>query len=122
MSNDAPRSELSVSLPDITVHDPRSFIEALATALEATVPGIGLHFHDPEHGIEVALESGGRHRLSYRLRHSGRTLGEVTLRSRNRFDRDAIDRIEDILARALPALAERLAAAPSDAASDIDPD
>ena len=120
MTIDAPRPEQSVSAAR-TTRDPRAFIESLSDELEATLPGISLHFHDPQHGVEVDIDRGGRHRLSYRLRHAGVTLGEMTLRSRHRFDGADIECVEAVLARALPTLAEHLAAL-DDAASDIDAD
>ena len=120
MTIDAPRPEQTAATAS-EGRDPRTFIESLSDELEATLPGISLHFHDPQHGVEVDVDRGGRHSLSYRLRHAGVTLGEVTLRSRNRFDGTDIDRVEAILARALPALAEHLAAL-HDATSDIDAD
>ena len=122
MSIDAPQTEPLVTLPAGSTRDPQTFIAALAAELDATLPGISVHFHDPEHGIEVDIDHGGRHQLSYRLRHKGASLGEITLRFRARFSSNDIDRIESILARALPALVSLVDALAASASSDIDPD
>lgn len=120
MSIDAPQTEPLVALPGTPERDPQAFITALAGELDATLPGISVHFHDPEHGIEVNLDRGGRHQLSYRLRHKGASLGEITLRFRNRFGSADIDRVESTLARALPVLASLFDEL--QASSDIDSD
>jgi len=122
MSIDAPQSEPSVARAGQPPSDPHGFIAALANELDATLPGVGLHFHDPEHGIEVNLDRGGRHQLNYRLRHNGVSLGEVTLRFRNRFSRADIECVEAILARALPVLGSLIEGFAADASSDVDPD
>jgi GGDEF domain-containing protein len=122
MSIDAPQTEPLVTLPAGATRDPQAFIAALAGELDATLPGISVHFHDPEHGIEVDIDRGGRHQLSYRLRHKGAALGEITLRFRTRFSSGDIDRIESILARALPVLVSLIAELRTSASSDIDPD
>ncbi len=119
MSIDAP-NVVTVALHDASESDPRAFITSLASELDAALPGIGVHYHDPEHGIEVNLDQGGRHQLSYRLRYKGDSLGEVTLRFRNRFSGADINRVEAILARALPTLGLLLQHFADDASSDID--
>jgi GGDEF domain-containing protein len=119
MSIDAPRV-VSIALPDSSHRDPRAFVASLASELAAALPGIGVHYHHAEHGIEVGADDGGRNQLSYRLRHKGVFLGEVTLRLRNRFSGADIDQVESILARALPALADLLQLLSSDASSEID--
>jgi GGDEF domain-containing protein len=122
MSIDAPQTEPLVTLPAAPARDPHAFIGLLARELDAALPGISVHFHDPEHGIEFDLDHGGRHQLSYRLRHKGASLGEITLRFRNRFSGGEIDRIESILARALPALVSLIDELRTSGSSDIDPD
>ena len=60
--------------------------------------------------------------MSYRLRHEGAPLGEIRLRRRIAFNETDIDRVESILAHALPALEVALRSLQSSASSDIDPD
>jgi GGDEF domain-containing protein len=122
MSTDAPKSLTSVTLSPAPAADIESLVSGLAQELEAVLPGIGVHVHVPEHGIEVNVNRGGQHQLSYRLRHHGTSLGEVTLRSRSRFSGADIERMESILARCMPLFAASLAELGSDASSDIDPD
>ena len=121
MSIDAPQTEPLVMLPG-SPDDPHAFITALLRELDANVPGIGVHFHDPEHGIEVNVDRGGRHQLSYRLRHKGASLGEITLRLRNRFSSTDIERVESILAQALPVLGTLIDGIGISPSSDVDPD
>jgi GGDEF domain-containing protein len=117
MSIDSPR------LVTVAFHeDPRTFIASLMDELEAAMPGLSVHYHHAEHGIEVMRNDGGRNQLSYRLRHEGTFLGEVTLRCRSRFSTAEIGRFESILARAIPQLAVQLKSLASDASSDIDSD
>ena len=115
MSIDSPRL-VTVAFQE----DPRTFIASLADELEAAMPGLSVHYHHAEHGIEVIRNGGGRNQLSYRLRHEGTFLGEVTLRCRSRFSAAEIGRFESILARAIPQLAAQLKSLASDASSDID--
>ncbi len=122
MSIDAPQTDPLVTLPRANADDPRAFVTMLARELDTTLPGIGLHFHNPEHGIEVNVDRGGRHQLNYRLRHEGASLGEITLRLRNRFSGADIDRVESILARALPGLTTLIQNLRTATSSDIDPD
>ena len=66
MSIDSPR------LVTVLFHeDPRTFIASLLDELEAAMPGLAVHYHHAEHGIEVMRNGGGRNQLSYRLRHEG---------------------------------------------------
>jgi GGDEF domain-containing protein len=122
MSIDAPQTEPLVTPPAGPARDPQTFIATLAAELDATLPGVSVRFHDPEHGIEVDIDHGGRHQLSYRLRHKGASLGEITLRFRTRFSSGDIDRIESTLARALPAFLSLIEGLRTTASSDIDPD
>ena len=118
MSIDSPRV-VTVGFLD-SARDPRAFIGSLANELEAALPGVAIHYHHADHGIEVVRNGGGRHQLSYRLRHEGAFLGEVTLRYRNRFSAAEIGRFESILARAIPPLAATLQLLAGDASSEID--
>jgi GGDEF domain-containing protein len=120
MSIDSPRV-VSVALLDSDARDPRAFVASLATELETALPGVGIHYHHAEHGIEVIRNDGGRHQLSYRLRHKSAFLGEVTLRSSKRFSGADISRVESILARAMPLLATQLQSLAGDASSELDP-
>ena len=122
MSIDASQFEPSVTLPGTASTDPHTFIAMLANELDASLPGIGVHYHDPERGVEVIKARGGRHQLSYRLRHQSAPLGEIRLHRRAPFTGADIDRIESILARALPALEVVLRSLQSSASSDMDPD
>ena len=51
MSIDSPRV-VTVGFLD-SARDPRAFIGSLANELEAALPGVAIHYHHADHGIEV---------------------------------------------------------------------
>jgi GGDEF domain-containing protein len=102
--------------------DVPSLVRSLHSAIDSTLEGCSLRYHEPEHGLFIEYGVGGRHSLSYRLSHLDTPIGEVRIAHGQPLTEAHTEAMENLLAAALPRLYSLLRETPTTNTVSLDAD
>ena len=76
-------------------------LELLFGQTQAVVQAVGMHYRNPDRGIDLFFADRGPHTASYNLTNQEESLGELTCHFRQRVTEESLETAEDLIALAM---------------------